>query len=399
MSFVPLISVAEVQLGKMLSPKAKTGKHYFRYLRNTNVQWGRFEISDVAQMDFSEVEREKFELRFGDLLVCEGGEPGRCAVWRNEIANCYYQKALHRVRPQEGKSDSEFLSFWIRHQAITGAFDDQNAKTTIAHLPQVRLEQLLVPSFNVDQQRQIAVRLKAQLSEVEAARQAALAQLRDADRLRTKITDSIFDECREWWSIADVARVQSGYAFKSEDFKTSGVRLLRNTNILPGKVYWDDAVFLDEHEAIRYPRYKLEAGDILISLDRPLISSGIKIARVSPEDLPALLLQRVGRLLLKPGVVDTDFLYGFLQSSRFMRALSGHEQSLGVPHVSPGQVESVAFPQLSIERQQKLSASLRAQLIEADAIRQAATTQLAEIERLPQRLLAQAFGAQQGASP
>src|SRR4051794_40289628 len=109
MSFVPLINVADVQLGKMLSPKAKTGTHYFRYLRNTNVQWGRIDTSDLAQMDFSDHERKKFELRFGDLLVCEGGEPGRCAVWRNEIADCYYQKALHRVRPHQGKADPDFL--------------------------------------------------------------------------------------------------------------------------------------------------------------------------------------------------------------------------------------------------------------------------------------------------
>lgn len=187
MRFVPLIAVADVRLGKMLSPKAKTGNSYYPYLRNTNVQWGRIDFSDLAQMDFTDAEREKFGLRPGDLLVCEGGEPGRCAVWRGEVADCFYQKALHRVRPYEGKADSEFLSLWIWHQAITGAFEDQNAKTTIAHLPQVRLEQLSVPNVDIKEQRRVAARLKAQLTEVDSARQAAQAQLREIESLPSKL--------------------------------------------------------------------------------------------------------------------------------------------------------------------------------------------------------------------
>ena len=150
-----------------------TGAAAFPYLRNQNVQWGRFDLRDMATMDFDRRERAKFSLRRGDLLLCEGGEPGRCAVWEEQISGCHYQKALHRIRPHEGIADSEFLSLWIRLQALTGAFDDQNAKTTIAHLPLVRLEYFQIPAMSIAEQRQVAVHLKAQLAEVEAARQAA----------------------------------------------------------------------------------------------------------------------------------------------------------------------------------------------------------------------------------
>ena len=74
---VRLGDVCHIQLGKMLSPKSKTGRNPRPYLRNANVQWGRFELATVSQMDFDEREQEKFALRPGDLLVCEGGEPGR----------------------------------------------------------------------------------------------------------------------------------------------------------------------------------------------------------------------------------------------------------------------------------------------------------------------------------
>ncbi|WP_051424526.1 restriction endonuclease subunit S [Pseudomonas sp. URMO17WK12:I4] len=245
-----------------------------------------------------------------------------------------------------------------------------------------------------NEQYQIAAYLKAQLAEVETARQASQTLVWDAKLLKTKIVDSTFGELRDWQPIAAVAKVQSGYAFKSQDFKTSGVRLLRNTNILPGQVYWDEVVCLDENEATRYQSYALEEGDILISLDRPLISSGIKVARVETADLPSLLLQRVGRFIPKPGAIDPGFLYAFLQSSRFIGAISGHDQSLGVPHISPGQVESVELPCLSLDEQRRIVTRLYVQLAEADSIAQTAAMQLAEIERLPQKLLARAFDAQ-----
>jgi type I restriction enzyme S subunit len=193
MNFVTLGSIADIQLGKMLSPNAKTGHSAFPYLRNLNVQWGRIDTVDLAHMDFSAREREKFSLRKGDLLICEGGEPGRCAVWQGTVPDCYYQKALHRVRPHEGVADSEFLYLWIRNQAEVGAFKDQNAKTTIAHLPLVRLEQLLVPELSVQRQRQVALELSAQLAVVEEARRAAQAQLDEIAQLPSRLLAQAFN--------------------------------------------------------------------------------------------------------------------------------------------------------------------------------------------------------------
>lgn len=284
--------------------------------------------------------------------------------------------------------DLEYLSLIL---PLAASGDTTKNSMGAALLNKDKILNLEIPVLEIEEQRKIAARLKAQLAEVETARLAAQAQVRDADLLCTKIVDAAFYGFAEWRPIGEVAKVQSGYAFKSESFKTSGVRLLRNTNILPGKIYWDDAVYLDESEAGRYPGYVLEDGDVLISLDRPVISSGIKVARVGATDLPSLLLQRVGRFLLKPETIDADFLYAFLKSSRFIGAISGHDQSLGVPHISPGQVESVEMPWLSLDEQRRIVTSLKSQLAEADAIAQAATAQLAEIERLPQRILAQAF--------
>ncbi|HMS83549.1 MAG TPA: restriction endonuclease subunit S [Nitrospira sp.] len=193
-SFVKLGDIASIQLGKMLSPKSKTGKQSFAYLRNTNVQWGRFDLRDLAVMDFSDRERVKFELQAGDLIVCEGGEPGRCAVWNAERTDCYYQKALHRVRPHRGTADSEFLSYWIRQQAYVGSFEEQNAKTTIAHLPLVRLEQLPIPQIPIEKQRRVAEGLNSSLAAVDEVVRAAQAQLAEIRQVPSRLLAQAFGE-------------------------------------------------------------------------------------------------------------------------------------------------------------------------------------------------------------
>lgn len=187
--------------------------------------------------------------------------------------------------------------------------------------------------------------------------------------------------------IGDVAKVQSGFAFKSSEFKPSGIKLLRNTNILPQRVYWDDVVFLDESQYNSYRSYQLGSGDLLISLDRPIISSGIKVARVSDSDLPALLVQRVGRLVVDSLAVDPDYLYGFLQSPKFIAAVGGHEQSLGVPHVSPGQVEAVQLNLPDLSEQRHIAARLKSQLTEVQTARQAALAQRREVSKLADALV------------
>lgn len=156
--------ICEIQLGKMLSPKARGGYRPRRYLRNANVQWNRFDLSDVAEMDFSHREEEKFALRAGDLIVCEGGEPGRAAVWQGSIETCYYQKALHRLRPLENSADPWFIMYRLWFGAIRREFVESNARTTIAHLPAVRLSQLPISLPPPAQQRAIVEVLSGQIA-------------------------------------------------------------------------------------------------------------------------------------------------------------------------------------------------------------------------------------------
>lgn len=133
-AFCPLNYRYEVQLGKMLDEKKISGEHLLPYLRNTDVQWDSVNVDGLPSMDFAPHEKERYTLRAGDLLVCEGGEVGRAAIWTSPIEVMGYQKALHRVRPRNADTDMpRFLFYALYDSAKRGRFQSRE-KATIAHL-------------------------------------------------------------------------------------------------------------------------------------------------------------------------------------------------------------------------------------------------------------------------
>lgn len=149
--------ISSSRLGKMLDAKQQTGECSYPYLANFNVQWFRFNIENLNQMDFDEDDREEFELKDGDLLVCEGGEIGRCAVWHNDIQPCFFQKALHRVRCNRQIIHPDYLAWWFKYNCDHDGFAAiAGAKATIAHLPGVKLKQLQVAVPPLELQEQFA---------------------------------------------------------------------------------------------------------------------------------------------------------------------------------------------------------------------------------------------------
>jgi len=131
-------------------------------------------------MDFSEAEAEKFGLRYGDRLVCEGGAVGRTARWRDEIKGCCYQRALHRLRPKDDRSIPElFIYYFMTAFLIRNTYGVVGTETTIAHLPTVKLKALDIPITSLEEQREIARILQAvdHTIEAEEKRKAVLEAL------------------------------------------------------------------------------------------------------------------------------------------------------------------------------------------------------------------------------
>lgn len=148
-------SLFEIQLGKMLSQAAKVGASPMPYLGNKDVQWGKINVTDLQTMDFSEREREKFLLKPRDLLMCEGGEVGRSAIWEGELKECYYQKAIHRLRPIDDAYEPRLLLEYMRYAKGQNLLADFISQTSIAHLTREKLSAIPIPVPPVAEQKKI----------------------------------------------------------------------------------------------------------------------------------------------------------------------------------------------------------------------------------------------------
>lgn len=154
-----LEDVADFTLGKMLDQKKNKGEP-LPYLANVNVRWGSFDLDDLRQMRFEPHEEERFGLKYGDIVMCEGGEPGRCAIWKDYQPRMMIQKALHRIRPHNGL-DNRFLFYTFLHKGKTGGFSPLFTGSTIKHLPREKLAKIAVDIPSLPTQQRIATILSA----------------------------------------------------------------------------------------------------------------------------------------------------------------------------------------------------------------------------------------------
>ncbi|WP_410955260.1 restriction endonuclease subunit S [Raoultella planticola] len=155
-------------LGKMLDQNKNKGDLQ-PYLGNSNVRWGYFDLENLSLMKFEEHESDRYGIRKGDLIICEGGEPGRCAIWEDDVPNMKIQKALHRVRPRPGLT-SEYLYYWFLYFGRTGQLDAYFTGTTIKHLTGKALFELPIKIPTLDEQKYISIVLGSLDAKIKANR-------------------------------------------------------------------------------------------------------------------------------------------------------------------------------------------------------------------------------------
>jgi type I restriction enzyme S subunit len=223
----------DVQLGKMLSEKARTGNQY-PYLANFNVRWGSFDLSCLNQMAFSEKEREKFVIKKGDLLMCEGGEIGRCAVWGDDQCSFFYQKALHRLRPLDDRMNPYFLYYFILHISTKGNLLKLAGETSFAHLTQEKLIDLMVPVPPRHLQDQICELLMSWDTAFEKTGKLMEAKEKRFSGLLNRFLNqgSMKDEWRRG-KLRDVVEINKGQQLNVADMLDTGKYYALNGGIEP----------------------------------------------------------------------------------------------------------------------------------------------------------------------
>lgn len=174
-----LNEIAESSLGKTLDKSKNTGKVY-PYLCALNVKWNAFDLSVVKSIKLEDNEKERYQVLKGDLLICEGGDVGRSAIW-NSNEPIYFQNALHRVR-FFGNIVADFYLYLFWCYKNYNWIDDICNGVTIKHLTQDKINALHLPLPPVAEQQRIVIEVKKwfvlidQIEQIENNLQSTIKQ-------------------------------------------------------------------------------------------------------------------------------------------------------------------------------------------------------------------------------
>ena len=162
---LPLKYFGKVTLGKMLTSEDQGGYSLKPYLRSTNIQKERVDVSDVNEMWFSVSELENLRLLKGDLLFNEGGDVGRTCIWLNELDECYIQNSVNRVRFEK---DNEwfFLYLSFLYHSV-GHYDSIVNRVSIPHLTKEKLESVIFLKPPINEQQQIFEYIDEQIQKTD----------------------------------------------------------------------------------------------------------------------------------------------------------------------------------------------------------------------------------------
>lgn len=161
--------------------------------------------------------------------------------------------------------------------------------------------------------------------------------------------------------LATYVDLLTGFPFKSDGYIAGqkGIRLLRGDNVAQGYLRWEGEKRWPMADEPEYAKYQLQAGDVILAMDRPWIEAGLKYAWVRESDLPTLLVQRVARLRGRHGLL-TKYLRYLIGSPSFTDHVHIITTGTAVPHISAGDISAFEFPLPPLPTQRKMAAILSA---------------------------------------
>ncbi|MBN8279226.1 MAG: restriction endonuclease subunit S [Gammaproteobacteria bacterium] len=322
----------------MLDDKKNKGEP-LPYLANINVRWGDFDLENLREMRFEHDEIDRYGLKYGDIVMCEGGEPGRCAIWKESVPGMMIQKAIHRIRPH-ACIDHRFLFYSFLHKGRSGAFAPLFTGATIKHLPREKLAKVAIEFPSIAVQGRIADILSAYDDLIENNRRR-MALLEDAARqlyrewfvrLRfpghehTRIQNGLPDGW-EAKSFTDLADFVNGYPFSPDELGDTGFPIVKIPELRSGI---SDKTPRNTGESIP-EKYFLADGDLLFSWSGTLLIEFW-------YDGPALVNQHLFRVESR-AQCSAAFLLFALQEA--LPEFAGQSVGATMKHIRKGALKTV----------------------------------------------------------
>ena len=349
-------------------------------------------VETTQDRPYSEVSKGFTPFLSGDVLVAKITpcfENGKIAQANLPRRNGFGSTEFHVVRSRPDASDARYLHHYLRLKDVrTEGQRRMTGSGGQRRVPASFLSELRVPAPPLEEQRRVAAILD-QAETLRTQRRAALAKL---DSLTQSLFLDMFGDRAadtSMWpktELDDVAGLVTGYPFRSEEYVglDQGIKLCRGVNVLPGRLDWRDMACWPHAKVAEVETFQLQAGDIVMAMDRPWISGGFKLSQVDAADCPMLLVQRVARIRPKSDVAN-EYLFAVLSHVAFTRHSKPTETT--VPHISPKDIRSFAFPLPPLPLQQTFATRIQA----IEALKATHRAALAELDALFASLQQRAF--------
>ena len=355
----PLGELFKIGAGKSMSAAARNGVDKTPFLRTSNVFWDQIDLSSVDEMSIPERELPAKLLRRGDLLVCEGGEIGRAAIWNGEVETMSFQNHLHRLRPIVQDVEPRFYVYFLQ-SAFTqlGIFEGAGNKTTIPNLSRNQLSALHVPHPLLDEQQAIASALAQVRKAIKTHDQSTvLAQDLKRAALRTLFRCGLRGEPQketesgpvpESWEIVNFASVREKLQYGTSvrcTYAVSDRPVLRIPNIESQRINSDDLKYctLTGNDAAKY---QLEKGDLIFIRTNGVLDRLGSCSVYMGEPARALFASYLIRARLRLSRVNPHFVGYFLGSELGTSIIAGRATpaSDGKYNLNTGTIDSLPLP-------------------------------------------------------
>ncbi|MFI8362417.1 restriction endonuclease subunit S [Streptomyces sp. NPDC085612] len=361
-----------------------TSSHYSddgaRVIRLGNIGPARFKDGDAAfiSMDyFNDLRRH--EVKPEDLLIAGLGDEnhsvGRACVAPSNLGPSIVKADCFRVRLDQGRLLHRYAAWALSSPVVSGQVLTLTRGSTRARINLEVARDVQLPVPPLEEQSRIVDFLDAETARIDRLVHAREAQISLLGQRLAQLVDGVVAGEREVidsigtradsdnWDHGKISRfceVIPGYAFPSSAFVTdgSGIRLLRGTNVGVGNLVWEDVVSWDATTHPVPERFHLRTGDLVLGMDRPWISSGMRIALIDESEVPAFLLQRVACLRSKSPNISMHFIHWVLRSTQFRLGVESEMTGVSVPHLSGEQIGSFTFSLPTFDEQTRLAASL-----------------------------------------
>lgn len=355
----PLGELFEIGAGKTMSAAARNGPDKTPFLRTSNVLWDEVDLSTVDEMSIPDHELRTKRLKRGDLLVCEGGEIGRAAIWNGEVESISFQNHIHRLRPIVEKVEPRFYVYFLQC-AFTqlGIFEGAGNKTTIPNLSRSRLAGLEVPQPGIDEQRAIVAAL-ARVREAMEVQNQLIIFVQDLKRTAMQVlfTRGLRGEAQKEteiglipksWDIVNFSSVRDHLQYGTSvkcTYELSEYPVLRIPNIESDRINSTDIKYcrLSDAEAAKF---RLEIGELIFIRTNGVLRRLGACAVYTGEPANALFASYLIRAQLKSDRVNPHFAAYYFGSEMGTNIITGRATpaSDGKYNLNTGIIDSLPLP-------------------------------------------------------